>query len=79
MKTSAHFQLPARPFLLILFCVHAALYVLQLGDYCHRGKTRSKSQILLARKYRPPPPPLPPPSCVLFLVPLRRGVLFFLA
>jgi hypothetical protein len=77
MKTSARFQLPVRPFLLILFCVHAALYVLQFGDYCHRGKNRDQIADCLGSQISTTTtsPPLPP-SCVLFLVPRRRSVFF---
>jgi hypothetical protein len=64
MKTSARFQLPARPFLLILFCVHAALYVVQLGDYCHRGKNREQiADSLGSQISTTPTSPLPPPVC----------------
>jgi hypothetical protein len=72
MKTSARFQLPVRPFLLILFCVHAALYVVQLGDYCHRGKNRKQIADCLGSQIS-----TTTTSCVLFLVPRRRSVFFF--
>jgi hypothetical protein len=71
MKTSARFQLPARLFFLILFCVHAALYVVQLGDYCHRGKNRDQIADSLGSQIS-----TTTTSCVLFLVPRRRDVFF---